>query len=72
MGVARPRGLDNQSPREGMSSGGEDDEEEPWSAREVELLEALVRNFGRLLYDTSAGWCCFVLVVLVLFCGGLA
>ncbi|CAB1119571.1 MYB [Ectocarpus sp. CCAP 1310/34] len=51
MGVARPRGLDNQSSREGMSSGGEDDEEEPWSAREVELLEALVRNFGSGRWD---------------------
>lgn len=47
MGVVRGRSLDAQSSREGMSSGGEDDEEElPWSAREVELLDALVRNFG--------------------------
>lgn len=48
-GVVRARSLDAQSSREGMSSGGEGEEEEgelPWSAREVELLDALVRNFG--------------------------
>lgn len=43
----RTRGLDTQSPREAMSSGGEEEEEEePWSEREVELLDALVHNFG--------------------------
>lgn len=49
MGVVPARGLDAQSSREGMSSGGEDEEEreeQPWSARELELLDALVRNFG--------------------------
>lgn len=47
MGVVPARGLDAQSSREGMSSGGEEEEEEqPWSPRELELLDALVRNFG--------------------------
>lgn len=46
-GVVRTRSVDTQSPREAMSSGGEEEEEEePWSERELELLDALVHNFG--------------------------
>lgn len=61
MGVVQGRGLDAQSSREGMSSGGEDEEEEeelPWSAREVELLDGLVRNFGACV-RASQGFCWF-------------
>ena len=50
MGVVPTRGMDGQSCREGVSSGGEDEEEReehPWSTRELELLDALVRNFGK-------------------------
>lgn len=44
----RTRSLEGQSSREGISSGGEEDgdEEEPWSAREVEFLDSLVRRYG--------------------------
>lgn len=65
MGVVVPlRGLDAQSSREGMSSSGGEDEEEaeqPWSARELELLDALVRNFGELLFFVP--YCCTVYTV---------
>lgn len=41
--------IEAQSPRDPISSGGEDDgdEEEPWSARDVDLLHSLVRTYGK-------------------------
>lgn len=47
--MRRGRSLDGQSSREGISSGGEDEveEEEPWTAHEMELLENLVRSYGK-------------------------
>ena len=50
VGLGPPRGIDAQSSRDGISSGGEEDgeEEDPWSARDLELLVALVRNYGKI------------------------
>lgn len=46
--IGPARSLDRQSSRDGISSGGEDDgdEEEPWSAQDIEQLESLVRTYG--------------------------
>ena len=61
MGPGPPRGIDAQSSREGISSGGEEDgeEEDPWSGRDLELLVALVRNHGKIFHRRdvfSRGW----------------
>lgn len=50
MGLAlgRARSLDAQSSRDGNSSGGEEEgyEEDPWSTRDVEVLDSLFRTYG--------------------------